>query len=149
MTGKFENTHRSHTQYTTQYSAYILIYILLDGQDCTTLFWDPRSETFEIHRPLIDYAGVNHGYESAPHTLFTSLNERGEEVEETLRVHAFFDSSVLEVFVNDRTVISTRIYHPAGQCFGALFFAESDAGANDEQPAAVLERASIWDGLGV
>ncbi|KAJ5278184.1 hypothetical protein N7524_004337 [Penicillium chrysogenum] len=120
-----------------------------DGQDCTTLFWDPRSETFEIHRPLIDYAGVNHGYESAPHTLFTSLNERGEEVEETLRVHAFFDSSVLEVFVNDRTVISTRIYHPAGQCFGALFFAESGAGTEDERPAAVLVRASLWDGLGI
>ncbi|CAG8901995.1 unnamed protein product [Penicillium egyptiacum] len=120
-----------------------------DGQDCTTLSWDPRSETFEIHRPLIDDADVNHGYETAPHTLFTSLNERGEEVEETLRVHAFFDSSVLEVFVNDRTVISTRIYHPGDQCFGPLFFADSDAGVDDEQPAAVLVRASVWDGLGV
>jgi beta-fructofuranosidase len=77
------------------------------------------------------------------------LNERGEEVEETLRVHAFFDSSVLEVFVNDRTVISTRIYHPADQCFGPLFFAESGAGTEDERPAAVLVRASLWDGLGI
>ncbi|CAI7629287.1 unnamed protein product [Penicillium glandicola] len=120
-----------------------------DGQNCTTLCWDPRSETFEIHRPVIMDAEVNHGYEVAPHTLFTFLNERGEVVEETLRVHAFFDSSVLEVFVNDRTVISTRIYHPADHSFGPLFFAESDAGADNEQPAAVLVRASIWDGLGV
>ncbi|KAJ5972692.1 uncharacterized protein N7479_002610 [Penicillium vulpinum] len=120
-----------------------------DGRNCTTLSWDPRSETFEIHRPLIGNAEVNHGYETAPHTLFTFLNEGDEEVEETLRVHAFFDSSVLEVFVNDRTVTSTRIYHPADHCFGPLFFAESDAGVNDEQPAAVLVRASIWDGLGV
>ncbi|KAI2694860.1 CAZyme family GH32 [Penicillium roqueforti] len=119
-----------------------------DGQDCTTLSWDPRSETFEIHRPLIDDTEVNHGYETAPHTLFTCLNERGDEVEETLRVHAFFDSSVLEVFVNDRTVISTRIYHPEANCFGLLFFAESDAGVDGDQPA-VLVRASIWDGLGV
>ncbi|KGO63736.1 Glycoside hydrolase, family 32 [Penicillium italicum] len=119
-----------------------------DGQNCTILSWDPRSEIFEIHRPLIDNAEVNHGYETAPHTLFTFLNERGEEVEETLRVHAYFDSSVLEVFVNDRTVISTRIYHPGDRCFGPLFFAESDAG-DDEQPAAVLVRASIWDGLGI
>ncbi|KAJ5437235.1 Glycoside hydrolase family 32 [Penicillium cf. griseofulvum] len=119
-----------------------------DGQNCTTLSWDPRSETFEIHRPLVDNAEINHGYETAPHTLFTSVNERGEEIDETLRVHAFFDSSVLEVFINDRTVISTRIYHPADHCFGLLFFAESDAGL-DEQPAAVLVRASIWDGLGV
>lgn len=77
------------------------------------------------------------------------MNEHGEEVEEILRVHAYFDASVLEVFVNDRTVISTRIYHPADHCLGPLFFAESDAGTNDEQPATVLERASIWDGLGV
>lgn len=77
------------------------------------------------------------------------MNERGEEIEETLRVRAFFDSSVLEVFVNDRTVISTRIYHPAGQCFGPLFFAESDPGAEDEKPAAVLVRATIWDSLGI
>ncbi|KAJ5822872.1 Glycoside hydrolase family 32 [Penicillium robsamsonii] len=120
-----------------------------DAQNCTTISWDPRSETFEIHRPLIDNADVNDGYETAPHTLFTFLGEHGEEIEETLRVHAFFDSSVLEVFVNDRTVISTRIYHPADHCFGALFFAESDAGVDDGQPAAVLVRASIWDGLGV
>lgn len=77
------------------------------------------------------------------------MNERGEEVEETLRVHAFLDSSVLEVFANNRTVISTRIYHPGDRCFGPLFFAESDAEADDEQPAAVLVQASIWDGLGV
>ncbi|KAJ5375380.1 Glycoside hydrolase family 32 [Penicillium concentricum] len=120
-----------------------------DGQNCTTLSWDPRSETFEIHRPLIDNAEVNHGYETAPHTLFTFLNERGEEIEERLRVHAFFDSSVLEVFVNDRTVISTRIYHPADHCFGPLFFAESDARVDDGQATAVLVRGSIWDGLGV
>ncbi|KAJ5173935.1 Glycoside hydrolase family 32, partial [Penicillium coprophilum] len=120
-----------------------------DGQNCTILSWDPRSETFEIHRPLLDNAEVNHGYESAPHTLFTLLNARGEEVEETLRVHAFFDLSVLEVFINDRTVISTRIYHPANHCFGSLFFAESCAEAHNEQPTAVLVRASIWDGLGV
>lgn len=97
---------------------------------------------------MIDDTEVNHGYETAPHTLFTCLNERGDEVEETLRVHAFFDSSVLEVFVNDRTVISTRIYHPEANCFGLLFFAESDAGVDGDQPA-VLVRASIWDGLGV
>ncbi|KAG0160440.1 hypothetical protein PDIDSM_7969 [Penicillium digitatum] len=119
-----------------------------DGQNCTTLSWHPRSETFEVHRPMIGNIDVNHGYETAPHTLFTSLNQRGEEVEETLRVHAYFDSSVLEVFVNDRTVITTRIYYPEDHCFEPLFFAEPEA-EDYEQPAAVLVQASIWDGLGV
>ena len=97
---------------------------------------------------MIGNIDVNHGYETAPHTLFTSLNQRGEEVEETLRVHAYFDSSVLEVFVNDRTVITTRIYYPEDHCFEPLFFAEPEA-EDYEQPAAVLVQASIWDGLGV
>ncbi|KAJ5139074.1 uncharacterized protein N7515_003922 [Penicillium bovifimosum] len=115
-----------------------------DGQSCTILAWNPQSETFTIHRPAVDDE-INHGYESAPHTLFTSLNEGGEE-EEMLRVHAFFDSSVLEVFVNERTVISTRIYD-TDRCFGPLFFAEDVK--TDDGPAAVLVRADIWDGLGV
>jgi beta-fructofuranosidase len=124
------------------------VYILIlspDGQDCTTISWHPHSETFTIHRPQIENKEVNHGYETAPHTLFTFC-KGGEETEETLRIHAFFDSSVLEVFVNERTVISTRIYHPSNQCFEPLFFADSDS--SDFEPAVLL-RADIWDGLGV
>jgi beta-fructofuranosidase len=75
------------------------------------------------------------------------LNAQGEEEEESLRVHAFFDMSVLEVFVNGRTAISTRVYHPADRCYGLRFFADSIQ--DERQPAAVLVRAESWDGLGV
>lgn len=75
------------------------------------------------------------------------MNERGEESEETLQIHAFFDKSVLEVFVNERTVISTRIYHPSSQCFGARFFAEAPDSAFKEDQTVLL-RAEVWDGLG-
>lgn len=113
----------------------------------TTLAWHPRSETFTIHRPPVENLEINHGHESAPHTLFTFVNERGEETEETLRVHAFFDKSVLEVFVNERTVISTRIYHPSNRCFGIRFIADPIGGRLDETPAVLLQ-ADVWDGLG-
>lgn len=119
----------------------------IDHEHCTTLVWNAQSETFTIHRPPTEDPGINHGYESAPHTLFTSVNERGEESEEPLQIHAFFDKSVLEVFVNERTVISTRIYHPSSQCFGARFFAEGpDSWSRQDQ--TILRRAEIWDGLG-
>ncbi|KAJ5578893.1 Glycoside hydrolase family 32 [Penicillium hetheringtonii] len=110
----------------------------------TILAWDPSSETFTIHRPPVSNPDINHGHESAPHTLFTFINEQGE-VEETLRVHAFFDRSVLEVFVNERTVISTRIYHPSEQCFGVRFFAEAVNGQSSQ--SATLLEALCWDGL--
>lgn len=114
---------------------------------CTTLAWDPRNEAFTIHRPLAQDPEINHGYECAPHTLFTFVNEQGEEIEETLQVHAFFDKNVLEVFVNERSVISTRIYHPGDRCFGIRFFAESIDKCPEEQPAVIL-RANAWDRLG-
>lgn len=116
-----------------------------DFEHRTILAWDSCSETFTIHRPPVTNPEINHGHESAPHTLFTFRNEQGEDVEETLVVHAFFDKSVLEVFVNERTVISTRIYHPSEQCFGIRFFAEA-ANCQSGEPAILL-KADSWDGL--
>ncbi|KAJ5554543.1 Glycoside hydrolase family 32 [Penicillium frequentans] len=116
-----------------------------DLEHCTTLAWDSYSETFTIDRPPIGQE-INHGQESAPHTLFTYLDNQ-QEFEEALKVHAFFDHNVLEVFVNDRTVITTRIYYPSDQCFGVRFFAEPDD--QSSKPSAVLLRADIWDGLGM
>ncbi|KAJ5180329.1 hypothetical protein N7492_003539 [Penicillium capsulatum] len=117
-----------------------------DDEHCTTLAWDVRGETFTIDRPASEDAGINHGYESAPHTLFTTIDDHGEKSEEPLQMHAFFDKSVLEVFVNERTVISTRIYHTSNQCFGVRFFAETSSSSPQDQ--TVLRRAETWDGLG-
>lgn len=59
----------------------------------------------------------------------------------------FFDKSVLEVFVNDRTAITTRIYHPSEQCFGIRFFAETtNCHVTNSEPTILLE-AHSWDGL--
>lgn len=54
---------------------------------------------------------------------------------------------MLEVFVNGRTAISTRVYRSEGVCCGIRFFAEGDGGVVDEG-AAVLIKAEVWDGLG-
>lgn len=47
--------------------------------------------------------------------------------------------SVLEVFVNDRAVITTRIYLDTAVCTAVELFAESES--------VVLGSAVIWDGL--
>lgn len=124
-----------------------------DFHQRTTLSWIPYDETFTIERPPLHDAGINHVPETAPHTLFTFCNNEGEEVTEPLQIHAYFDASVLEVFVNSRTVISTRIYTPHAQvCTGLKFFAsatESQPKPSTSAPAAVLARADIWDGLSV
>lgn len=117
---------------------------------------------------------VNHEPEVAPHTLFTfsimapseqryeskKENEtdvvyekaRGlsTETEEPLRIRALYDVSVLEVFVNDRTIISTRIYSAGTQCHEIRLFAKSmpaqEEVVNDEE-STILRYVSIWDGL--
>lgn len=84
--------------------------------------------------------------EQAPHTLFTFRDPiAGEETEESLRVHAFCDGNVLEIFVNDRTVLSTRWYTQDARCVGLRFFAEAFEGSAD--CPAVLAYCTIWDGL--
>jgi beta-fructofuranosidase len=87
---------------------------------------------------------VNNRPETAPHTLFTYMTEDGlEEREETLDIRIFHDASVVEVFVNERTVVSTRVY--AQECNGVRFFAgDNEAG---EGGGAFLEDAQAWDGL--
>lgn len=123
----------------------------------TVLFWDPASETFQIHRPDIQntHSGINHDPETSPHTLFTYIPGHGtddEEVEETLRIRALFDASVLEVFVNERTAISTRIYNASQtDCAASTkirFFAESAVSERDDTVARLLH-ATAWDGLGI
>ena len=91
-----------------------------DFQSTTTLSWSPSTETFTIHRPALQDQTINHGYESAPHTLFTKKNlhshddqvnkPESHEIEEPLQIHLFYDKSVLEVFVNDRFSLTSRIY---------------------------------------
>lgn len=86
-------------------------------------------------------SNINNFPEKAPHTLFTTSDpETGTESEEPLRIHAYFDMSVLEIFVNDRTVISTRVYPLHEQCAGVRFFGDANT---------TLLRADVWDGLGV
>lgn len=56
---------------------------------------------------------------------------------------------MLEVFVNERTVISTRIYlqpDQASQC-ELRFFAEGET--NHDDPPAMLLQADSWVGLGL
>ncbi|KAL2788060.1 glycosyl hydrolase [Aspergillus keveii] len=154
----------------------LIIYHDADRNQKTVLFWDPLYETFQVHRPDLTNTplgsrNINHAPEITPHTLFTSVSAApqpemqttlmklfsffskasGTETEETLRIHALFDTSVLEIFVNERTALTTRIYQVGEKdggkpaCVGLQFFAEED-GARETSSSRLL-RATVWDGL--
>lgn len=117
----------------------------------TLLYFSPSDETFVIERPDLrrtaddgnKVSSIKLQDEKAPFTLFTSRNpETGSDAEERLSIHMFYDKSVLEVFVNERAVITTRLYLQDTDCSGVEFLAE-----NSGDTCAVLEEATIWDGL--
>lgn len=118
----------------------------------TMLYFSPREETFVIRRPdLHNCSSSSLGNQSAklqdekaPFTLFTTRDpQTGIEEEERLKIHIFYDRSVVEVFVNERAVITTRVYLEDAECAAVEFFAEY-AGAGG---TVILEEAVAWDGL--
>ncbi len=120
-----------------------------DLSQATTLMFEPSSETFTIERPSLRTSDslklMNSAPEVAPHTLFTTRDPgTGEEETELLHIQAWQDNSVLEVFVNSRTAISTRLYG-AKEIFGMTFFATESSGVD----AAELVHAVVWDDIGI
>ena len=111
-----------------------------DINQATSIHLTTATETITIERPnsvhidpdILSFA------EKAPFTLFSFADGRRE----TLQIRAWFDESVLEVFVNDRCTFATRIYPATKRCWGIKFWAEDEG----LEPSKVLE-AMAWDGL--
>lgn len=129
----------------------------------TVLYYAPEEESFVIERPDIYFEDQAKAKEEewspqlqqevAPFTLFTSRDaQTGVVEEERLRVHVLYDGSVVEVFVNERVAITTRIYLQDQKCSGLEFFAETSPSRSSGEAAGgahgcVLEQAAVWDGL--
>ncbi|KAH0270392.1 Arabinanase/levansucrase/invertase, partial [Aureobasidium melanogenum] len=131
-----------------------------DFSQTTTLTFSPSRETFTIERPTFASPScanlINSTAECAPHTLFTTIDaSSGKHVEEHLHIQAWRDNSVLEVFVNGRTAISTRLY-AAEETIGIRFFADdiitfASQGSDHERlgSKSSLLSATLWDGIAV
>ena len=105
----------------------------------TTISLLIATETLHIHRPNLSrvHPDISTLPETAPFMLFEYANGTREQLE----IRAWFDDSVLEVFVNERCVVSTRVYPATKRCWGIRFWAEDEAG-----PSKRVE-ARAWDGL--
>lgn len=92
-----------------------------------------------------EFADINDDPECAPHTLFTRKDGMHDaERQETLDIRVFFDVSVLEVFVNERVAITTRIYPASGICTAVRPFATYSSKPAGDGVAKALEFA-VWE----
>ena len=113
-----------------------------DPEQSTQIYLTPRAETIYVERPSSTNVDANiHTFtEVAPFTLFTFASP-DRDVREKLEIRAWMDESVLEIFVNGRTAITTRIYPATKRCWGIRFWAE------DRSQSSSLIEARCWDGL--
>ena len=108
-------------------------------------------ETFTVDRSAMSISDdrINTEPEIAPHTLFTQVDPTTNVHKlERLEIRAFCDNSVLEVFVNERVVITSRLYSTSSRCFGLSFWAESTGMDGDDDLGAQIEKCRAWDGIG-
>ncbi|KAF4876674.1 Acid beta-fructofuranosidase [Colletotrichum siamense] len=78
-----------------------------------TIEFDPSCERLTIRRDKsTKETGVVVVEETAPHTLFTYVEESdgNKRKQELLLLRVLFDVSVLELFANERTALTTRLY---------------------------------------
>lgn len=145
----------SHTK--GEYSEYSTPYLLASrltvvGQDSelrTVISFNPEAEMLKIIRAKsTNIGGICVADEEAPHTLFSTLSHKsavGSEpalTQESLQLHAFFDVSCLELFANDRTAITTRVYPESMTCFSIQPFVTK----KDQRPwSGQLSQCTAWE----
>ncbi|KAF4495265.1 glycosyl hydrolases family 32 superfamily [Fusarium agapanthi] len=103
----------------------------------TVVSFSPDLEKLSITRAKsTDMAGICVADEEAPHTLFSTLSPGTAELslsQEPLRLNAFFDVSCLELFANERTAITARVYPESMTCYNI-------------QPFVVKKSEGSWSG---
>jgi beta-fructofuranosidase len=114
-----------------------------DASQSTTISFHADTETMRVERPDSRHLHpeISTFPEMAPFTLFTLKDQQGTPTRETLDLRIFFDKSILEVFINGRCTITTRVYPATKRCWGVEFWAE------DERQQSKVVRADAWDGL--
>jgi beta-fructofuranosidase len=87
----------------------------------TTVTFNPQTETITVDRSMsslrLDIVKTS---KTAPHTLFRYPNGEIEPLEFTV----YYDTSVVEIFANDRTALTTRVYPESGACIAVKSFSE-------------------------
>ena len=100
-----------------------------DGKEQTSITYNPTSGHLLVEREHSSLSSdVDRGSSGGPFAL------AGDE---TLKLHIFLDASVIEIFANDRTCLTSRIYPSRSDSLGLGTFARGDK--------ARLKALDVWE----
>jgi beta-fructofuranosidase len=122
----------------------------VDYKKKTVIYFDTAEESIVVDRSnSSESPEVNRSSEIAPHTLFRfadgSSNQdstRPQPELEDLDMRIFFDTSVLETFVNGRTAITARVFPESSTCYDIGVFVEPSEGV--EKSKSYLKHCKWW-----
>lgn len=113
-----------------------------DGEEYTNIFYNPSNDTIIVDRShSSSLQGFNHEMVTGYFRPYT-LAKTGNNEEITLRV--FLDGSLLEVFVNDRFALTTRIYPSQSCSTGYGIYVGDGAKANFSNLEAWVGLLNVW-----
>ncbi|OMP86679.1 Acid beta-fructofuranosidase [Diplodia seriata] len=112
-------------------------------EEFTTVYWTPSNNTLVLNRArsslITNFTQSSFNAYLEPF-LFPASN--GDVVPEPLTFDIFVDGSLLEIFVNDRLSLTSRVYPSRADALGAAVVSTGGGGA-----AAVFENVTFWDGM--
>ncbi|KAF2148049.1 glycoside hydrolase family 32 protein [Myriangium duriaei CBS 260.36] len=112
-----------------------------DGREYTKIYFDPSKYTVTIDRSS---SSLIKEFTSTPvHGYFRPYFHRGsngEAVMEPINWRIFLDGSLLEVFINDRFALTTRVFPSLESSNGIGIYTDADA-------KAFYENLHYWGGL--
>ncbi|MCO5558273.1 hypothetical protein L7F22_011852 [Adiantum nelumboides] len=103
-------------------TGHLLSWISIDMSRYVEVVYEPRQERLIVRRSnSSSERSVNLDSVSAPFTLLRQQQADASSKLEMLKWHVLLDNSVLEVFINDRCALTTKIYVDDDSCKGVSF----------------------------
>jgi beta-fructofuranosidase len=124
-----------------------------DHKSYTRILFSPSKSLITIDRSHSSFSNTNtnqtldpevasHAFLSLTHSTNTLL---ASQKPEDLEIRIFYDVSVLELFINNRTTLTTRIYPESGKCFGILPFVVAEGKSSGREDICIIQKFDVWE----
>lgn len=110
-------------------------------EEYTNIFFNPSNNSIAVDRShsslITEFANSTHEGYFKPYTL---RGKNGKNTTESIQMSIFVDGSLVEVYVNERFALTTRIYPSREDSTGIALYSAPDAKVE-------YSKFEIWDGL--